>query len=274
MAEGLAVIGAGFGRTGTLSLKQALERLGFGACYHMAEVATHPEHAELWLRAWHGEDVWDTLFSGYRAAVDWPAAAFWPRLMERYPDAKVLLSLRDPDSWFRSASGTIFQSMEHARRSAEEEPSAGGSARGLPSGEEPSARGSARGLPSGEEPSARGSARGLPSGEEPSARGSARGLPSGEKLRTRLRMANEIIREGTFDGRLMDRDHAITVYEANVARVRAEVPADRLIEFQASDGWAGLAEPLGVAEPEEPYPWVNTSEEFLDRWRNRPDPGR
>ena len=229
MPEGLAVIGAGFGRTGTLSLKQALERLGFGACYHMAEVATHPEHAELWLRAWHGEDVWDTLFSGYRAAVDWPAAAFWPRLMERYPDAKVLLSLRDPESWFRSASGTIFQSMEHARRSADEEPSAGGS---------------------------------------------ARGLPSGEKLRTRLRMANEIIREGTFDGRLMDRDHAIAVYEANVARVRAEVPADRLIEFQASDGWAGLAEPLGVAEPEEPYPWVNTSEEFLDRWRNRPDPGR
>ena len=259
MAEGLAVIGAGFGRTGTLSLKQALERLGFGACYHMAEVATHPEHAELWLRAWHGEDVWDTLFSGYRAAVDWPAAAFWPRLMERYPDAKVLLSLRDPESWFRSASGTIFQSMEHARRSADEEPSAGGSARGRPSQEEPSAG---------------GSARGRPSGEEPSARGSARGFPSQEKLRTRLRMANEIIREGTFDGRLMDRDHAIAVYEANVARVRAEVPADRLIEFQASDGWAGLAEPLGVAEPEEPYPWVNTSEEFLDRWRNRPDPGR
>ena len=163
MAEGLAVIGAGFGRTGTLSLKQALERLGFGACYHMAEVATHPEHAELWLRAWHGEDVWDTLFSGYRAAVDWPAAAFWPRLMERYPDAKVLLSLRDPESWFRSASGTIFQSMEHARRSAEEEPSARGSARGLPSQEEPSAGGSARGLPSQEEPSARGSARGRPS---------------------------------------------------------------------------------------------------------------
>ena len=176
MPEGLAVIGAGFGRTGTLSLKQALERLGFGACYHMAEVATHLEHAELWLRAWHGEDVWDTLFSGYRAAVDWPAAAFWPRLMERYPDAKVLLSLRDPESWFRSASGTIFQSMEHARRSAEEEPSA------------------------------RGSARGLPSQEEPSAGGSARGFPSQEKLRTRLRMANEIIREGTFDGRLMDRD--------------------------------------------------------------------
>ena len=103
MADGLAVIGAGFGRTGTLSLKQALERLGFDACYHMAEVATHPEHADLWLRAWRGEDVWDALFTGYRAAVDWPAAAFWPRLMERYPAAKVLLSLRDGESWFKSA---------------------------------------------------------------------------------------------------------------------------------------------------------------------------
>ena len=214
MAEGLAVIGAGFGRTGTLSLKQALERLGFDACYHMAEVATHPEHADLWLRAWRGEDVWDTLFAGYRAAVDWPAAAFWPRLMEHYPDAKVLLSVRDGESWFKSASSTIFQSMEHARRSPD------------------------------------------------------------ERLRTRLKMANEIIREGTFDGRLMDRDHAISVYEANVAKVRAEVPADRLIEFQASDGWVGLCEPLGLPEPEDPYPWVNTSEEFLDRWRNRPDPSK
>ena len=214
MAEGLAVIGAGFGRTGTLSLKQALEKLGFDACYHMAEVATHPEHAELWLRAWRGEDVWDTLFAGYRAAVDWPAAAFWPRLMEHYPDAKVLLSVRDGESWFKSASSTIFQSMEHARRSPD------------------------------------------------------------ERLRSRLKMANEIIREGTFDGRLMDRDHAISVYEANVAKVRAEVPADRLIEFQASDGWAGLCEPLGLPEPEDPYPWVNTSEEFLDRWRNRPDPAK
>lgn len=214
MADGLAVVGAGFGRTGTLSLKQALERLGFDACYHMAEVATHPEHADLWLRAWHGEDVWDTLFAGYRAAVDWPAAAFWPRLMERYPDAKVLLSLRDSESWFKSASSTIFQSMEHARRSPD------------------------------------------------------------ERLRTRLKMANEIIREGTFGSRLMDRDHAIAIYEANVVKVRAEVPADRLIEFQASDGWKGLCEPLGLPAPDEPYPWVNTSEEFLDRWRNRPDPSK
>ncbi len=214
MADGLAVIGAGFGRTGTLSLKQALERLGFDACYHMAEVATHPEHADLWLRAWRGEDVWDTLFAGYRAAVDWPAAAFWPRLVERYPDAKVLLSLRDSESWFKSASSTIFQSMEHARRSPD------------------------------------------------------------ERLRTRLKMANEIIREGTFGGRLMDRDHAIAIYEANVAKVRAEVPADRLIEFRASDGWTGLCEPLGLPAPDEPYPWVNTSEEFLDRWRNRPDPSK
>lgn len=214
MAEGLAIIGAGFGRTGTLSLKQALEQLGFDACYHMAEVATHPEHADLWLRAWRGENVWDTLFAGYRAAVDWPAAAFWPRLMEHYPDAKVLLSLRDGESWFKSASSTIFQSMEHARRSPD------------------------------------------------------------ERLRSRLKMANEIIREGTFDGRLLERDHAIAVYEANVARVRAEVPADRLIEFQASDGWPGLCEPLGLPEPNAPYPWVNTSEEFLDRWRNRPDPSR
>ena len=209
---GLAVIGAGFGRTGTMSLKRALETLGFSGCYHMAEVATHPEHADLWLRAWHGEDVWDTLFDGYRAAVDWPAAAFWPRLMDYYPDAKVLLSLRDSASWFKSASSTIFQSMEHARQSPD------------------------------------------------------------ATLRSRLKMANEIIREGTFDARMMERDHAIAVYEANVARVRAEVPAHRLIEFDASSGWQGLCEALAVPEPDEPYPWVNTTEEFHERWRQRPNP--
>ena len=109
---GLKVIGANFGRTATMSLKQGLEILGFEKCYHMSEVVVHPEHVKLWLDAWQGKDIWTTLFAGYQAAVDWPAAAFWPQLMHVYPEAKIVLSIRDADKWFESARNTIFQSMD------------------------------------------------------------------------------------------------------------------------------------------------------------------
>ena len=109
---GLKVIGANFGRTATMSLKQGLEILGFKKCYHMSEVVVRPEHVELWLDVWQGKDIWKTLFVGYQAAVDWPAAAFWPQLMHVYPEAKIVLSIRDPDEWFESAKKTIFRSMD------------------------------------------------------------------------------------------------------------------------------------------------------------------
>jgi hypothetical protein len=94
----LEVIGAGFGRTGTMSLKVALEDLGFGPCYHMIELFEHPEHLELWEAASQGKPVdWEELFSGYRATTDWPACSFYKELIERYPDAKVILTVRDPE---------------------------------------------------------------------------------------------------------------------------------------------------------------------------------
>lgn len=105
----LEVIGAGFGRTGTMSLKVALEELGFEPCYHMSEVFTHPEHVELWRAAAQGEPVeWEQIFGGYRATVDWPACTFYGELMENYPDAKVILTVRDPQRWYESAYNTIY----------------------------------------------------------------------------------------------------------------------------------------------------------------------
>ena len=105
----LQVIGAGFGRTGTLSLKTALEMLGFSPCYHMMEVFAHPEHSYTWDDAAHGKPVdWKAFLSGYRAAVDWPACHFWRELGEVFPDAKFLLTERDPDSWYDSMSKTIL----------------------------------------------------------------------------------------------------------------------------------------------------------------------
>ncbi|MEO8450723.1 MAG: sulfotransferase family protein [Gemmatimonadota bacterium] len=108
----LRVIGAGVGRTGTMSLKVALERLLGGPCYHMVELFQHPDHVALWHSAARGEmPDWPRLFDGYEAAVDWPASAIWTELSQAFPDALIVLSLRDPDSWWKSASETIFASM-------------------------------------------------------------------------------------------------------------------------------------------------------------------
>ena len=108
----MKLIGAGFGRTGTMSLKAALEELGYGPCYHMTDVFEHPEHIRMWEAAIRGEPVdWDELFAGYQATVDWPGAAFYKELMEVYPDAKVLLSLRDPEKWYESTRNTIYATV-------------------------------------------------------------------------------------------------------------------------------------------------------------------
>jgi hypothetical protein len=109
---GLSVIGAGFGRTGTLSLKLALEKVGCGPCYHMLEVFGRPGHAALWSSAADGDDVdWDALFEGFAASVDWPSCHFWRQLADRYPEAGVLLTVRDPERWYDSVMATIYQGM-------------------------------------------------------------------------------------------------------------------------------------------------------------------
>jgi hypothetical protein len=104
------VIGAGLGRTGTHSLKLALERLTGEPCYHMAEVFHHMDHCETWTGAAKGEmPNWNEFLVGYGSAVDWPAAAFWKEMSEDIPEALVILSVRDPKEWWESASSTIFR---------------------------------------------------------------------------------------------------------------------------------------------------------------------
>ena len=105
----MKVIGAGFGRTGTLSTKAALEQLGFGPCYHMVEVFSHADHAAVWEAAASGENVdWHGIFDHYPSSVDWPACSFYEPLMQLYPDAKVLLTVRDPDTWYEGVRETIY----------------------------------------------------------------------------------------------------------------------------------------------------------------------
>jgi hypothetical protein len=104
----LEIIGAGFGRTGTNSLKIALEHLGFGPCHHMFEVRDNPEFLPDWQKAANGETVdWDQVFRNYRSQVDWPGARYWRELAGHFPNAKVILSVREPDAWFDSVQATI-----------------------------------------------------------------------------------------------------------------------------------------------------------------------
>jgi hypothetical protein len=102
------VIGAGFGRTGTLSLKAALERLGYGPCYHMYELLQHIDHAGDWCRGAAGEvSALRRPLEGYRSTVDWPGCGFWRELQAEYPTAKVVLSVRPPAKWYASFRETV-----------------------------------------------------------------------------------------------------------------------------------------------------------------------
>ncbi len=104
----IKVIGAGLGRTGTYSLKLALERLGFGPCYHMEEVAKDiGAKVPLWVTAAEGRPDWKTIFDGYTSTVDWPTASFFRELHAAYPEAKFILTHRSPVSWAESFGATI-----------------------------------------------------------------------------------------------------------------------------------------------------------------------
>jgi Sulfotransferase domain len=207
----LEIIGAGYGRTGTMSLKLALERLGYVKCDHMAEVFGHPEHVPIWAAAHRGEPVdWEKLYDGYRASVDWPSCNLWREHAALYPDAKVILSTRDPDSWYDSVMSTIYVASTTMRQSA-------------------------------------------------------------DPMQRRFgEWACKIVWERLFDNRMQDRAHVIGVYNAHVERVKATIPKSRLLVFEAKQGWEPLCGFLGVAVPDEPYPRVNTTQDFLGR--NAPPP--
>lgn len=105
----IQVIGAGFGRTGTKSLQLALEILNFNKCYHMEALLRNPDHVKQWKNAYLEKPVdWDLIFKDYKAIVDFPGSMYYKELAIHYPEAKVILTTRDPDSWYKSALRTIF----------------------------------------------------------------------------------------------------------------------------------------------------------------------
>ncbi len=192
---GLKVIGAGYGRTGTDSMREALNMLGLGPCHHMLEVNASDEQKRLWRALARGENLgWDNLFAGYNACVDWPSAHYWRQLIDVYPDAKVVLTYRSPESWWESFEKTIL--------------------------------------------------RGIAQSTDMASLGIA------------------LIRDQVFGGKPGDRAHAIALYEANVAAVKATVPASRLLVHNLGDGWEPLCKHLGVPVPAEAYPSRNSASDF------------
>jgi hypothetical protein len=195
----LKVIGSGLGRTGTMSLKLALEQLGLGPCHHMIEVFMHPETLPLWVAAGSGKADWPAIFAGYQSVVDYPGCNFWRELIDYYPDAKVLHSTRDPQRWFESTQATIF-------------------------------------------------APGSPADNPPEA----------------MRPFFETV-AGKFKGRLHDRSFMIDYFNRHTEAVLAAVPKDRLLVFEAAQGWAPLCAFLGVPVPDTPFPRENSRAEFQAR---------
>ncbi len=109
----LDIIGTGFGRTGTDSMREALGILGFGPCHHMFEVNADPEQKRLWRAlAAGGPPDWEALFAGYRSCMDWPSAHYWRQLVEAYPKAKVILTWRSAESWWASYERTLLPALK------------------------------------------------------------------------------------------------------------------------------------------------------------------
>ena len=117
----LQVIGCGVGRTGTFSLKLALNQLGLGPCHHMeAVVQNKSEQVPLWTGALQGKADWPAIYDGFSSAVDWPTAGFYRELSETYPSAKFVLTVRSPDSWVESFSATIYQLISNRQKAPDD----------------------------------------------------------------------------------------------------------------------------------------------------------
>lgn len=112
----MQIVGAGFARTGTTSMKAALEQLGFGPVHHMSEVKAHPATVHDWLAIVEGRcRDWDRVLGRYRASLDWPAAVYWRELADHYPTAKVVLTVRDAGQWHDSMEKTVFRNVSSSR---------------------------------------------------------------------------------------------------------------------------------------------------------------
>lgn len=212
----MKVIGAGLPRTATLSQKFGLEVLGFST-YHMVNVLGDLGQVPLWNAAADGNPDWEAIFGGFEATVDWPGGYFYQELLEAFPHAKVLLSVRDAEAWERSMRETVWDTLH---------------------------------------------------GKSLQAHLSEARCWVNEPWRDYIQLMHRLLWEG--QGTMADFAHherqgLIDGFDAHTEAVRRNVPADRLLIWQASDGWEPLCEFLEVPVPDQPFPRVNDSATYIDR---------
>eukprot|EP00438_Fugacium_kawagutii_P028622 Skav212753 [mRNA] locus=scaffold2545:132896:133816:- [translate_table: standard] len=218
----LQVIGAGFGRTGTNSVKLALEKLLDGPCYlavephrhqgyHMFECCKRPDFQK-WIDAYDGKPDFKAIFTHpdgdkfYKATVDYPACGMYKELMQAYPKAKVLLTVRDPEKWYDSVINTIW-----SWRCAEQN-------------------------------------------------WSARIFEGGRKCQECAQAFHKATMLPGI--KRTDREGSIRSFNAWVEKVKSTVPPDRLLVFDVKEGWEPLCKFLNKPVPDEPFPNVNDKEEI------------
>jgi hypothetical protein len=208
------LIGAGLPRTGTMSRKLALEMLGFGPCYHMFPILNRPELARPWRRALDGDVDWGTIFDGCQSTLDWPGAFFYRELMEAYPDAKVLLGVREGDSWARSMRDTIWGSMY---------------------------------------------------GDSLIRHLSDARCAVDPDWNDYIELMKEMwARSGLLNGESTTDEFMVGAIQRYQEEVQQTVPSERLLVWSLADGWEPLCEFLEVPVPEEPFPHVNSAQQFGD----------
>lgn len=212
----MKLIGAGLPRTGTLTQKVALEMLGFAPCYHWVDVLADLDRVAVWDKAMDGDADWPAIFGDAQATVDWPGGFFWRELIEAYPDAKVLLSVRNPKTWEPSFRETVWD-MGH-----------GDTLLNLLS-----------------------SAR-------------AKVDPQWQRY---VAFVERMFwsPEGTFASGHERPEQMMEAMVAHNEAVKQTVPADRLLVWEASEGFEPLCEFLEVPLPSKPLPHVNDRETFLGR---------
>jgi hypothetical protein len=211
----IKIIGAGFPRTGTNTLRESLELLGFTKTYHMKQLLVHPENLHYWITLKEtGTTDWEGLYDGYEATVDFPCYPWYKEHMKQYPDAKVILSTRPFEKWYESYGSTIWHShnpSESARLEMEKKVAES---------------------------------------------------PHLQTVMPVMAFAKEAINDGHFQGKFLDKEFMRKVFDDHNEEVKNYVPADKLLVFEAEQGWEPLCKFLNLPVPADAFPHTNKKEDF------------
>ena len=208
----MEVIGAGLGRTGTSSFCDAMDILGY-KCHHMKKLLMDPtdKSSKLFYNTFLNKSAanWDEVYEGYNACADWTAAYFYKDLLARYPNAKVILTERSFEDWYKSMKNTIYTAFRGANK-----------------------------------------------------------LEPGHPRYEFRELSRKIIVDGYIedDDKFLDVEFMRKYYDDHIKEIKEVVPANQLYCFQLGEGWEGICKFLDKSVPEVPYPKVNSTAQFKERF--------